>query len=54
MYCHLGPAPEGPVEHVREILGSILPSLEIGMVDSRPLQYMAARAVTIQAHKQAV
>ena len=44
IYRMQGPAPEGPGEHVREILGSILPSLEIGMVDSRPLRYMAARA----------
>lgn len=44
IYRMQGPAPEGPGDHVREILGSMLPSLEIGMVDSRPLQYMAARA----------
>lgn len=44
IYRMQGSAPEGPGEHVREILGSILPSLQIGMVDSRPLQYIAARA----------
>lgn len=44
IYRMHGPSEQGAAEHVRGILEGMLPALEVGMVDARPLQYMAARA----------